>query len=330
MIQRFKDNNIKSFLSYLFFRFSQKIGNRIQRNLNFKGDYQFVDRIQGADKVMIIVAGYKPDLWEMTIPRMIRAVKDAKIDVCIVQPKANENSPKLIEIAEMNSWSYLCTEENKLSLAQNIAIDLHKDAKYIYKVDEDIFLPQGFVDSFMRYYSMSDDAGYDGGLYVPLLNVNGHTYIKLLEKLDLIDDYSEKIESPKSSCTNVKAHYDPEASYYLWKNILPFDETAEKILNSPTDISVCPHRFSIGAFMITREFWSVVGGFKQSPLEAVLGVEEDQICVDCSRHSKPIVVFNNILVGHFSFGPQTKFMTEKINELKAIDEDLVVGELNHK
>ena len=59
---------------------------------------------------------------------------------------------KLNKMCEEKKWSYLSVEENKVTLAQNIAIELHKDAKYIYKLDEDMFITKGFFENLKDTY----------------------------------------------------------------------------------------------------------------------------------------------------------------------------------
>ena len=44
-----------------------------------------------------------------------------------------------------------------------------------------------------------------------------------------------------------------------------------------------------------------------------MGMDETQICEYCMRVSRPIVISKNVVVGHFSFGPQTAGMIDYFN-----------------
>ena len=97
-----------------------------------KGKYTFINRKKDSEKLCIILAGYKQFLWEDVFGRIEKYVpKD--IDVCIVS--SGLYSEELAKIAEKNDWSYLSVKQNKVSLAQNIAINLFEKATMIYKLD---------------------------------------------------------------------------------------------------------------------------------------------------------------------------------------------------
>lgn len=49
-------------------------------------------------------------------------------------------------------WSYLATSDEDISLAQNLAIERLAEATIIYKIDEDVFVSEGFFDSLLAGY----------------------------------------------------------------------------------------------------------------------------------------------------------------------------------
>jgi hypothetical protein len=277
-----------------------------QKWFNFSGKFEFVDRVKNYDKLLIVVAGYKDYLWEPVFKR-IKKFLEKDIDVCIVSPGINDE--RLSEIAKKNAWSYLSTKENKLSLAQNVAIKLHPKAKLIYKLDEDIFVTKNFFTNLEKTLNKIKKEGiYSPGFIAPVINVNGLSYITFLKKIGKEKEYLKKFNELRSACMGVKAHYDPEAAVYLWENSFPLDEVAKKFF-SKDGYELIPHRFSIGAIMFERSSCEDFGFFKVS-YAGQLGVEEKALGEWTYLNNRPGVLALNALVGHFAFGPQNASMKE--------------------
>jgi signal transduction histidine kinase len=55
------------------------------RRRNFTGSYELTARGTGADRLAVVLAGYKPYLWDMTLARLERYVPEG-VDVCLVSP----------------------------------------------------------------------------------------------------------------------------------------------------------------------------------------------------------------------------------------------------
>lgn len=277
-----------------------------------KGNYKFVYRGKNSEKVCIILSGYKEFLWDDVFSRIKEYIPD-DIDVCVVT--SGKYNDKLSELCEKNSWSYLGTEENKITLAQNIAINLHPNAKYIYKLDEDIFVTKGFFEQLMNTYNIVSDEGlYRPGFVAPLININGYSYIKVLNKLNLLEKFENKFG---------KAVYDANATEpiirngeiakFLWgneeKELRNIDKVSQDFHNTEFSYDVCPIRFSIGAILMPRETWEKIHKFSVTE-DVGLGLDEEELCKYAMADSRPIIVSENTLVGHFSYGPQTNSMKE--------------------
>lgn len=283
-------------------RLGGKVKDSWTRRLNFSGSYEMKGGRKDAKRLLVIVAGYKVHLWELTLARIARFAPE-DLDVCVVTPGAR--SARLLQLAEQNGWSYLVTKANKLALAQNLAIREHPAAAWIYKLDEDIFISEGYFEKLLEGYLRIRESGhYDPGFCAPLINVNGHSYRTLLRMLDLEEEYQAAFEELKCACMGVRAHWDPNAARWLWERSLPFDEVARLLASRPFDYSVVPHRFSIGAILLEREFWESIGGFRTALVEGRLGIEEEDLCCQCMARSRVIGVIHNVFAGHFAFGPQ--------------------------
>jgi hypothetical protein len=294
-------------------RLGENINQRWTKWLNFSGSYKFIDRSKGSSRLVIILAGYKDFLYPLTLKRIAKFAPP-DIDVCVVS--SGLYCPVLAELAESSGWSYLYTKTNKVSLVQNLAISVHPQAEWIYKLDEDIFISEGFFESLLEgYLSIKKEGLYDPGFCAPMINVNGYSYITFLKTIAADQDYEEKFGELKHAANGIKAHHDGEAAKYLWKKSLPFDEVASYISSHPFEYSAAPHRFSIGAILFNREFWESIGGLRTGLKEGGLGLDEEHLCKDCMEMSRPIFVIHNLFAGHFSFGPQERAMKEYLHEI---------------
>lgn len=295
-------------------RAGRELDRALTRKLNFGGRYEFSDRSKGSDKVVIVVAGYKEYLWDVTLARIAKfGPKD--IDVCIVCPAARPS--RLMDVAAANGWSLLRTRANKLALAQNLAVQAHPRAQWIYKLDEDIFISEGYFQNLHEGYLRIRSQGvHDPGFCAPLLNVNGYSYAVFVRTLGIKEEYRAKFGELKSACMGVRAHWDPEAARWLWEKSLPFDEVAQFLRSQAFEYSVVPHRFSIGAIFFERAFWQEIGGFRTSMVDGELGVEEEDLCCKCVALSRPMCVVHTTFAGHFAFGPQESGMRAFLDEAR--------------
>lgn len=286
--------------------------------------YNFIDRSKGSDKLCIILAGYKEALWDDVFSRIDLAAP-ADLDICIMT--SGLENEQLKRIAVDRNWSYLSTEVNHLSLIQNLAIELHPSAQWIFKLDEDMFLPKTYFEPMLETYELVKNKSYYEPAFVsPLINVSCYGHIRLLEKCDLIEDFkSTKLTSMKITDGihhNKSVLEDPEVAKYLWGATQPIlrnmDELTERFMQDDLSFTICATRYSIGAILFTRQAWEEFGKF---PLTFVgseygLGDDEEHICHYACFTGRGMVVSDNVVVGHLGYGPQTKAMVNYYLEHK--------------
>lgn len=296
----------------LLWQAADSVSWRAQRRLNRHGVYEFVDRSTGADEMLIIVAGYRAYLWPYTLSRIGRFVP-AGVDVCIVSPGVAP--PRLDALAARNGWSWLHTRKNALALGQNLAIELHPRARYVHKLDEDIFVGEGYFTRMRGgLLRVRADGVFTPGFVAPVINVNGFSYRLFLEARDLVNSYQKRFGELHQACGGVRAQYDPEAAVWLWDHSLPLDETMRAFAERPPGYTPIPHRFSIGAFVLERDLWEAIGGFIVHA-RGGLGHEERQLCQECVDLSRVPVVLHDVFAGHFAFGSQEPMMRERLREI---------------
>lgn len=287
-------------------------------------EYSFDDRSTGADKMCMILSGYKEPLWDDVFGRLA-AFLPGDVDVCIMTSGlVNE---QLRAMAAERGWSYLSTSINHLSLIQNLAIQLHPNAQWIYKLDEDMFLTAGFFEKMLEtWQDAKNNSLYDPAFVAPTINVNCYSHLRLLEKLDLLEDFRATgltdMKIAEGLKSNVSVIEDPEVAKYIWGETQPIlrdiDALTERFSAEPLTYSICPMRFSIGAIMFARETWRAFGGFPISfeGSRCGLGDDEEYIGYYSFFYGKAIVVNENVVVGHLGYGPQTKAMIEYYKQHK--------------
>jgi hypothetical protein len=288
-------------------------GRRVQRRINLTGEHVFVDRRQGSERLIMVLAGYKRYLWPYTLARVERFAP-AGADVCLVS--AAVESDELDGMAERNGWSRLTTRRNQVALAQNLAIVRHPGARWIYKLDEDVVVGEGFFEALLDGYERVEREGrFQLGLAAPVLNLNGFSYRLFLDALGLTDAYLERFGELRQACMGVKAHEDGDAARWLWEASVPFDAVARRFRELPFGYSTIPHRFSIGAMLMERSLWESMEGYTVDLTSPGIGDDEREIFATCADVSRVAVVLHDVLAGHFSFGLQERAMREALPDL---------------
>lgn len=295
------------FLTQKLYQFLKSVKNNRKKMKRLKGPYQFMNRKTDAETLCVILAGYKDFLWPKVFAR-IKTFLPENIDVCVAS--SGLYSDQLDKLCEENGWSYLSLQRNCVTLVQNIAIHLHEHAKMIYKIDEDIFITRHFFETLSKTYSdVSANGKYEVGFVAPLIPINGYGHVRILEKLHLVDEYEKRFEKVKyASRSDRKIEKDPEAAKFFWgkdQMVGSIDEMDEEFYKAPYEYHACPIRFSIGAILFSRELWENMGMFivDKGPC---MGLDEEQIDSYCVMQSKSMIIAENTVVGHLSFGQQNK------------------------
>ena len=271
----------------------------------------FEDRQQGLSKLLIVLAGYKETLWDTIFARLNKYI-DKDIDVCVVT--SGLISDKLMKLCEQNNWSYMACSINNLCLTQNECIKRFPSAKFIFKMDEDMFVTEGvFWKLYTDYQSCKKTMLLEPSAIVPLINVNTITYQFLLKWAGFTQEF-EKQCGFKPYMTNGLHHHkevleDPKMAKFMWSHFKIDEVSIPQVGLMPS-----PGRFSIGLVMFERSTWSDMEGFpvdldnELGYKRVGLGEDEKALAVYAAKTVKPIMIDFNICVGHLGYGPQTKEM----------------------
>ena len=299
-------------LSKGLYQKAKSVRNNRKNKLATEGKHKFIDRRNNADIACFILAGYKSFLYEDVFGRIKKFIPSG-IDVCIVS--SGLYSEELAKIAEDNDWSYLSVERNCVTLAQNIAILKYPKAEYFYKIDEDIFVTENAFETMMETYKNVEINGdYKVGFVAPLIPINGYGHLRLLKKLNLEKYYIERFEKPIYAANpNAMVEKSDEAAKFFWNKdgVFPKIDDINKMLNKEDfQYTACPVRFSIGFILMKRSTWEEMGMWPVLPEGACMGLDEVELCSYCIVNSKAIIVSENTVVGHLSFGQQNNAMKE--------------------
>ena len=275
-------------------------------------EYQFEDRKRDEKELLVILAGYKEFVWESVFTR-IKEYVPSNVDVCVVSSGlVNE---QLRTMCEEYNWSYMSTKRNHVSLVINLAIWLHPAAQYIYKIDEDIFVTKGVFETLKDTYDKVEAySKFEVGFVTPLIPLNGYGYVRALEIFGADSLWKEKFGELKfTDCYHHhKAIHDDEAvARFMWgednSEMDNLDEMAQKLQSMDFQYSICPIRYSIGFILFHRNNWIRMGMFP-TPEHSNMGTDEIHICKFCLMQARTMVVAENTVVGHLSYGPQHKTM----------------------
>ena len=272
----------------------------------------FIDRRKNSNGLLTILAGYKSYLFEDVFAR-VRAFAPKGLDICITSSGLFDE--RLAKIAAKNNWSYLSTMQNNIPLAQNLAIMLHEKAELLYKMDEDIFVTEGSFETLLKTYEyVQNHEPYNVGFVAPLIPINGYGHVKLLEKLGLRETY-EKIFEPVICAAQPfrMLEKSPEVAKFFWGEgeIFPsIDKINQAFQIQKISYGICSVRFSIGFILIHRNLWQAMGGWAVPQEGFGLGLDEAQLCQFCVLNSLGMVISENTVVGHLSFGQQNEAMKE--------------------
>lgn len=269
-------------------------------------EYQFIDRKKGKENLCYILAGYGQDIWEGTLAR-IEKFQSREWDYCLVS--SGKYDEYLNIMAEKNGWSYLYTAKNQVCCAQNLVLEHHPEAKYIIKMDEDMFIGKDFFHLMLKEYKEIEKKGdYRIGFAVPVIPLNCSGYISYLNLIGKREEFEKKFG--RSYRNRFSAVFSVlETAEYLWDTIDNFDFMAEKFTKN-MGWEIIDSYFNIGCIMYTRERWCMMGKWPEDISVSGMGMDEVTIYEDNMQKDMSIYEIKSVLVGHLAFGHQKGRMME--------------------
>lgn len=269
----------------------------------FDSQYKIEGEIQGKKNMLFVLAGYKPYLWEDVFTRLKRNELD-DMEICIAS--SGKYCTELSEICKKNNWIYLSTTLNHVCVITNIIMKLFSSAEYIFKLDEDIYIPDGYFATMLEDYKIIEEAEpVDLGYICPQLPLGFYGMHDFLVEQNKLEDFENRFGKHKIGGTLVNPYLRAGTGVdeYIWELIGVFDDRAAEYSKRDFSYQECYSRPGIAAILFKRSFWDKIGGLTRS---RGIGVgnngDEGQITAFCALNYQVCYCVNNVLVGHFSFG----------------------------
>lgn len=284
-----------------------------KRRRSFAHKYIFEDRSKKSENLLLIVAGFQEFYWDTVFGRVERNCRqfDESIDVCVCVPRGDLGGGILDNVrlrCEKLGWSLVYLYDDLLAQAQNTAIKLHPNAKWIYKIDEDIIISDQYFSKMKRGFLLAEKQLFaQMGFATPLLNLNAACVHHFLETTDKLSDMYKifgdiKIRFPQEE--NDPVHRSEDFARWVWNNSLPFDQVAKEVENTNVGkIFQANVRLSIGAILFTRNYWEQIGFFEVARTGA-MGVEEGQMNAYSFNIMQSIAIVGDTFAGHLGFFSQ--------------------------
>lgn len=270
-------------------------------------EHRFINRSRNKEKLCLVLSGYKNFLWGNVYDRLQKYVPD-DVEICLCS--AGQYNEELDRIACKNGWSYLSVPINSVSLTQNICIAIFKEAKWIYKMDEDIFLTKGALENLYATAKRIIKSGkYDFGICSPLIPVNAIGYRYILEKYKKLSEFEHLYgKAYIGGAAQRSIEKDPNAAAYMWgTGGMPKLDDIASDFSKFEEYQLCNTRLSIGLILFQRELWERMQGLLVYG-NMDIGIDEEDINAFCINDSKVISIAMDSVVGHFCFGKQTNEM----------------------
>jgi len=286
---------IKNFLKMIIKNYTDK--------MKYASKYKLEGTIQNKPKLCYVLSGYKPYLWEDVFQR-IRLFQPDDLEVCIAS--SGKYCPELSELCKKNGWVYLSTKLNHICVLSNIVMREFSQADYIFKLDEDIYLPKGYFDDMTEAYDVIEKATPGSlGYICPSLPLGYYGMHDFLLRKNCLEEYSSKFGRHYlgGAALNPAFRQHVGIDAYIWEKIGVFDECAEEYKNLGFSYEACATRCGIAAILFRRKFWDEMGGLKKLRGKGFGDCgDEGQITAYCALNFKMTYCVKSILVGHFAFG----------------------------
>lgn len=280
-----------------------------QYKRNHGTKYRVEGEIRNLPKMLFVLSGYKKELWDDVFTR-IKRNQPSDMEICI--GSSGKYCQELSDLCKKNGWVYISTTLNNVCVATNVIIREFPKAEYIYKLDEDIYVPDGYFDDMYEAYKRIEERenAYKIGYICPLLPLGFYGMHQFLEDNNCLDEYEKKFGKHFIGGTEMNPnfrHTNKGLDEFIWSKIGNFDECVEKYKNKPFSYEPCVTRSGIATILFKREFWDRLGSLTR---HKGIGVgsdgDEGQITAFCALNFRACFCVKNILVGHFSFGGAEK------------------------
>lgn len=271
---------------------------------NYGSKYVIEGEVKNKSQMLFVLAGYKQELWDDVFGRF-KAFETPDLEICIAS--SGKYSPELSAICKKNDWVYVSTTLNNVCVITNIILEIFNKAEYIFKLDEDIYIPKDYFKNMKIAYDIIEKENPDYAIsYVcPVLPLGFYGMHDFLLKKKCLPEYEAKFGKHLRGGTPLNPAFRKKCGVdeFIWEKIGNFDECAAEYAKDPFSYEIAPLRTGIATILFKRKFWNEFGGLQRYK---GIGIgnngDEGQITSYCALNFRASFCVKNILVGHFSFG----------------------------
>lgn len=191
---------------------------------NHHTKYKVEGTIRGKKEMIFVLSGYKPYLWDDIFSR-IKKNQPVTAEVCIVS--SGKYVEELSQMCKENDWVYVSTELNNICVATNIVMRLFDKAEYIHKLDEDIYIPDGYFNDMKNAYEIIEKKEpCEIGYICPVLPLGFYGMHNFLVKFNVLEEYENKFGKHRLGGTVVNPIFRKGCGVdaFIWEKIGNFDD----------------------------------------------------------------------------------------------------------
>lgn len=271
---------------------------------NYGSKYVIEGEVKNKSQMLFVLAGYKQELWEDVFGRF-KEFETPDLEICIAS--SGKYCPELSAICKKNNWVYISTSLNNVCVITNIILKVFGKAEYIFKLDEDIYIPKDYFKNLKNAYDIieKENPDYSISYVCPVLPLGFYGMHDFLIKKGCLSEYELKFGKHLRGGTPLNPAFRQKCGVdeFIWEKMGNFDECAADYSKEAFSYEIAPLRTGIATILFKRKFWEEFGGL-QRPKGIGIGDngDEGQITSYCALNFKASFCVKNILVGHFSFG----------------------------
>lgn len=277
-------------------------------------------------RVLMILTSHRLDCFQLNMEMLKAKGNLAQFDkvVLMLNGVVGDHLDFVNRFMEDNpdiSWDTIAGPRGKGPLVaglQNQCVERYPDSLY-FKIDEDVYMPTGWVDRMTSAYDQwKDESGL--GLLTPVVvnNSTGSYFLMKMAFPELAEEYKTRFDKELTEQVDGPVWRFPQIAEWLTRNFLDIDEANERLTSALTAQSLDPyqkfaHRFSINNLVYDYQHWKDMGGIPDD--------EEPAWCQWVIDQGKFNILVRNTLLHHYSFFVQNDWLdrTSLLEDIRCVN-----------
>ncbi len=274
-------------------------------------------------RVFMILTSHRLDCFQLTMELLLDRGELARFDKVVlllngVVGKHKQYVEDLMSAHPDISWDTIAGPRGKgpfVANLQNECVKRYPDSLY-FKVDEDVYMPEGWVDRMSAAYAEWKDDPRLGLLSPVVVNnsTGSHYLMKAFPELEA--EYKKRFDQECTTRVDGPVWKYPQIAEWLTREFLNIDEANQRVGEMLATTGESPwetfaHRFSINNLVYDYRHWQELGGIPDD--------EEPAWCQWVVDQGKYNVLVRNTVLLHYSFFVQQDWLdrTSLLEDIRA-------------